>query len=474
MLRGEPPAQLEFFDEFCRRLKLEDGSPFELYPEQRRMLADYFSGAKETLILIPKKNGKTTLLAALGLFHLTVTDDAACFIGASSKDQASILYRQAQGFVNRSKWLQKHVVVRGGTREIRSARDLGSLRVLAADADTADGVIPTLALVDELHRHKNSDLYAVFRDGLGPRAGQMITISTAGDDENSPLGRLRQAAHEIADQVREGSYRYARKDGFALHEWALAPEDDRDDLELVKTANPAPWQTVGLLRERKESPSMRSWEWARFACGLWVFGEESAVSEKEWRECADPDAFIEDGTAGVIVGIDLGWKWDTTAIVPVLQDKDTFVVHPPTIVVPPRDGTSTPMEDIWEPIAEMAAKWPEVTFVLDPEAGGEQLAQRIDSELPSSVVATHSQKASPMALAAQRLSDAIAEGRLRHPDDPEMNQQVLAAAAKPVGEGFRFTKHRKKPKAVDSIIALAMAVSVSHEEPEVPSQVWFT
>ena len=45
---------------------LEDGSPFELYPEQRRMLQDYFSGAEETLILIPKKNGKTTLLAALG------------------------------------------------------------------------------------------------------------------------------------------------------------------------------------------------------------------------------------------------------------------------------------------------------------------------------------------------------------------------------------------------------------------------
>jgi phage terminase large subunit-like protein len=470
----ELPPQLEFFGEFCGRLKLEDGSPFALYPEQKVMLTDFFGGAEETLILIPKKNGKTTLLAALGLFHLIVTDDAACFIGAASKDQAAILYRQAHGFISRSKWLQQHVVVRGGSKELRSARDLGILRVLAADADTADGVIPTLALVDELHRHKNSDLYAVFRDGLGPRHGQMITISTAGDDEQSPLGRLREAAHKLDDQFKDGAYRYARKEGFALHEWALEPDDDRDDLDLVLTANPAPWVTEEILKGRKESPSMQSWEWARFACGVWIFGEESAISEKEWRACADPEAFIPDGTPGVVVGIDLGWKWDTTAIVPVLKDEneDSFVVHPPTIVVPPRDGTSTPMEDIWGPIEDMADKWPEVTFVLDPEAGGEQLAQRIDGELPNAVVATHSQKVSPMALAAQRLSDLIAECRITHPDDPEMTAQVLAAAAKPVGESFRFTKHRKRPKPIDSIIALAMAVSTLHEEPPKPSSVF--
>ena len=112
------------------------------------MLRDYFSGAEETLILIPKKNGKTTLLAALGLFHLTVTDDAACYIGAASRDQASILFDQAAGYVRRCPWLPKCVLLRPGYREIRSKRDSGRLRVLAADANTADGVIPTLALVD--------------------------------------------------------------------------------------------------------------------------------------------------------------------------------------------------------------------------------------------------------------------------------------------------------------------------------------
>ena len=468
------PAQLRYFEEFCDRLKLEDGSPLELYPEQRVMLTDYFEGAQESLILIPKKNGKTTLLAALGLYHLIVTEDASCYIGAASRDQATILYEQATGYVHRSPWLQDHVDIKVGFREIRSKRDTGRLRVLASDANTADGVIPTLALVDELHRHKNSDLYAVFRDGLGPRQGQMITISTAGDDENSPLGLLRQGAHALSAQKRDGMYRYASKEGFALHEWALDPDDDREDLELVLQANPAPWQTIDGLRGRLESPSTRSWEWARFACGVWVSGEESAISEKEWRECADPYAEIPDGTIGVTIGIDLGWKWDTTAIVPVFKEGERITVHTPTIVTPPQDGTATPVDQIWGPIADMARRWPSATFVLDPAAGGEQLAQRIDDELPNCRVATHSQKATTMSLAAQRLSDAIAEKKIRHPDDQQLNAHVMSAAAKPVGEGFRFVKQSKKKMPIDGIIGLAMAVSTLQEEPPAPSQVWFT
>ena len=104
-------------------------------------------------------------------------------VGASSRDQATILYDAAVGFVRRSEALRDRMVTKRGYREIRSLRDAGRIRVLAADVDHADGVIPTLALVDELHRHKSTELYGVFRDGLGPRRGQMVTISTAGDHE---------------------------------------------------------------------------------------------------------------------------------------------------------------------------------------------------------------------------------------------------------------------------------------------------
>lgn len=439
------------------------------------MVEDYFNGVRETLILIPKKNGKTTLLAALGLFHLTTTPDAACYIGAASRDQASILFEQATGFIRRSPWLQKYVDVKAGYREIRSTEDSGRLRVLAADANTADGVIPTLALVDELHRHKNSELYAVFRDGLPARNGQMITISTAGDDENSPLGKLRQAAHALTGQKRKGMYRYAAKSGFSMHEWALGPDDDRDDLDLVVQANPAPWQTKPALRERLESPSTRPWEWARFACGVWVAGEESAISEKEWRGCAVTGTEIPDGSEGVFVGIDLGWKHDYTALVPIRRGDDEVVdIHPPTVLVPPGGGEAIDSEEIWAAIILMETRWPQITFVLDPEAGGEQLAQRMERELPNARVATHSQKTPPMCLAAQRLSEAIAAKQIRHPDDPMLNSHVLSAAAMQIGPSWKFVKQRKKDMKIDALIALAIAHStLIGEPPPEPSTVTF-
>ena len=96
--------------------------------------------------------------------------------------------------------------------------------------------------------------------------------------------------------------------------------------------------------------------------------------------------------------------------------------------------------------------------LVDPEAGGEQLAQHIESELGIEP-ATHSQKTTPMQLAAQRLSEAISEKHLKHPDDPILNAHVLSASAKQEGERWKFVKAKRKRAPIDGVIALAMAYS---------------
>lgn len=461
-------AELDHFARFCgRHLRLEDGRPLILEPFQRRMLADYFDGTTETIVLCPKKQGKSTIVGALSLFHLVTIPDAECVIVAASREQAAILFGQAAGFVRRSEWLKERV--RPTMRELRSRSDAGKVRVLASDADTADGTICTLAVVDEVARHKSAELYGTLRDGLGPRQGKLIGISTAGDDEDSPLGRMRRAAYELPTVEREDAYRYCRSaDGaFVLHEWALEPGDDRADMAVVKRANPASWQTEEALERRFKSPSMTSWAWGRFACGLWLIGEDSAIAEQEWAACARPGLEIPADADGVIVGIDLGWKWDTTAIVPIRRGKrrsvspnasdgETIQVHPPAILTPPHDGTSLDAEEVFGVAVTMAERWPSLTFVLDPEAGGEQLAQRIDRELRVPIL-THSQKSGPMCDASQKLAEAIAEKGIEHPDDEELNRHVLSASAKFIGVGWRFVKPKLKNLPIDGAIALAMA-----------------
>ena len=344
-------------------------------------------------------------------------------------------------------------------REIRDAQTGGRIRVLASDSDTLDGQIPTLALVDELARTKTEEAYGLLRDGLGPRGGRMIAISTAGDDAESPLGKLRTAAHAMPDFSVNGAYHHASLAGFSWHEWALDRPEEADDLELVKAANPASWIDETELLARRDSPSMAPWQWQRFTCGLWVAGEDSAIAPKAWAECAEVGTAIDPGTRNVYIGIDLGFKHDTTAIVPIVGTSDVPHVGTPTIMVPIGDGTALDIDQIFAEVERMTETWPKPTIVIDPEAGGEQLAQRIERELDA-VVVTHSQKSGPMSLAAQRLSEAVNARKIRHPADPALTAHVLGAAAQAVGPGWKFVKPRKSGKKIDAVIALAMAHSV--------------
>lgn len=467
-MNSQPAALLDSFGLFCERfLTLENGTPLVLHDYQRRMLSGLFGGIRETVIIIPKKNGKTTLLAALALHHLIIAQDAECVIVAASRDQAGIMLRQAQGFIRRSPALQKRLQTQ--KREIANASNGGRIRILASDVDTVDGVIPTLVLVDELHRHKSDELYGILRDGLGPRDGQMVTISTAADSLETPLGILRREAYAKGGVEREGAYRCAASAGMVLHEWALDVEDNVDDLELVKQANPAPWQTITALRDRHDSASMRPWQWKRFACGLWVGGEDAAVSDKQWQEAADPACSIPPDVEPHI-GFDLARRVDCTAIVAVWRDSDAvFWIEPLAIIAPPGDGTYIAEEEIWEPLAAAAERWPTATFVGDPALGADIFLERLDREFPNVRAAIFDQKPTPLARMAGQLTEQLASGKVRHPDDPTLNAHVLAAAARPVGEGWRFIKQRQKKLPIDGVIAAGMALSTIIGEDDQPS-----
>jgi phage terminase large subunit-like protein len=64
--------------------------------------------------------------------------------------------------------------------------DGGRLQVFAADDRTGDGIIPGgIALVDELHRHRDLRLYRVWVGKLVKRGAQIVTISTAGSRRRS-------------------------------------------------------------------------------------------------------------------------------------------------------------------------------------------------------------------------------------------------------------------------------------------------
>jgi phage terminase large subunit-like protein len=158
------------------------------------------------------------------LYHGDYTESAFVPIGASSREQAEILYRQAEGLVMRTPGLRDRFKCQEGYRRIKCLRTGGRIQVYAADDRTADGIIPTLALLDELHRHRNLRLYRTWRGKLLKRNGQIVTISTAGEP-GGEFEDTRANIRQMADDVRtDGCHTRAVGDDIVLHDWAI-PED---------------------------------------------------------------------------------------------------------------------------------------------------------------------------------------------------------------------------------------------------------
>jgi phage terminase large subunit-like protein len=438
-------------------------------PFERRALRDFFAGTRETLVLLPKKNGKTTLLAALALFHLLTTADAEVVVAAASREQAMILYDACVGFIRRSPGLAALVKVQAGYRMIRRLDGAGRIRVLAADVDTADGVRPTLALVDELHRHRSAALYGVFRDGLGPRGGRMLTISTAGEHESSPLGQMRARARQLADVERRGAYRYARSpDGsFAMHEWALDDGDDVDEMRVVKRANPASWQTLDLLRERHDSPSTLRWQWARFACGLWVSASQWWLDPEQWR-AAETDARIADGER-VTLGFDGARTGDATGLVACrLSDG---LVQPLAAWEDPQEGKAWEIDggEVDAAVADAFERYRVARAYFDPPLWQSEIdgwAQDFGD-----VVVRYATKRGRMADAVERFRTDLAGARFRHTADEVLTRHALNAQMRETRSGYWLAKPGSGPAdkidlAVAAVLAYEARADVLASTPE--------
>jgi phage terminase large subunit-like protein len=433
----------------------------ELEAFQRQMLGDFFAGTVETLVLLSKKNGKTTLLAALALYHLVTTKDAECVIGATSRDQASILYEQAAGFVSRSDYLQRRLAVKGGYRQIRKRGDRGRIRVMAADVDTADGIIPTLALVDELGRHKSAELYAIFRHGLGPRDGQMLSISVAGVSVQSPLGLMRAAAYKLPHLVKDGRYTYARTDdnGFALHEWALTDEDDTANVELVKQVNPASWQTSEKLAQAHDSPSTLPWEWRRLVCGIWTGAEGAWLKPEDWANgrALDDDGDPEKLEPGELItlGFDGARYGDSTALI-ACRVSDGLLV-PLGLWEAPRGVSSweVPAGEVDALLSEVMEEYAVVRGYFDPPLWQSEIdAWARDFGEPA--VTRYPTNRSRFMAAVERFRTDLLSGTIRHNGDEGLTSHVLNAQMREVRGGYWLEKGVTAEK-IDAAVAAVLA-----------------
>ena len=266
-LEGLEPFTIEHYERWAYRLVLDSGMPWRLEDFQAEFARDLFDAEPQTRAwkLEPEGNGKTTEVAGLGLYHIEFTPSGFCPIAASTREQAEILYRQMEGLVFRSD-LRATFTCQEGYRRIRCDSVSSRIQVYAADAGSGDGIIPTLFIIDELHRHKNLSLYRTWCGKLRKRGGKGVVISTAGEpgwEFEDQRAAIKQQAEDAGTIERDGSFTRARAGKVLLHEWSVPEGADLTDFDVVKSANPLSWVTMEDLQEKYEDPDMTMTHWRR-------------------------------------------------------------------------------------------------------------------------------------------------------------------------------------------------------------------
>jgi phage terminase large subunit-like protein len=477
------PFTVEHFRRWSARYRLKDGKFFVLEDYEAAFLEDLFARDtnglpvfSELWLIIPEGNGKTTFFALVVLYTIEFKPEAWVPVAASARDQAvDLTYRIAAGFVQRNGLERKgdegEFRLHPGYRQIVHEESLGAAKIFASDAASGDGVDPTLAVIEELHRLAKMDLYETWAGKLDKSGGQLVVASTAGEP-GSPFEELRSHIRKMAtEHHRDGCFLRAVAPGVVLHEYALPADGDPEDLELVAAANPFSAKTVEALAKKRAKPSWNLAHWRRFTCNLPTRGEMAAIQEGEWYGAAVED-LIPEGEP-IWLGLDLGWVYDTTAMVPLwMRDEEFRLLGPATILEPPRDGNQLDAHLVERSLLEIHERNPVHTVVMDM-TNGEQLSQWIEEEIGARVV-DRKQTNSLAVVDYARFMEALREGWLHHTGDPGLTSHALNAVAVVLpGGDTKFYRPKEsrtvnqtlsRLRVIDALVAAAMVHSTAVAE----------
>ncbi len=172
-----------FKDILCAFLASED-------PETKQRLV------WELLCMVPKKNSKTTYVAALGLTALYMEEapNRQMLIVAPSQNISERCFGQAQLMIENDRKLSEIFKVQGSEKSITRHKTGTQLDVKTFDTSIVTGEIPVLTIIDELHElGKVSKAVRVMQQirggGITKQRGQVLMITTQSDEPPAGIWR---------------------------------------------------------------------------------------------------------------------------------------------------------------------------------------------------------------------------------------------------------------------------------------------
>lgn len=315
------------------------GKPFILEKWEDRIVRDVFGTVgkdgkrqyRTVYIEVARKNGKTTLAAAIALLMLFVESHAdpesEIYSAAADRDQASLVFNQGASMTRKDPALLKRCNIIDSQKRIVYYPTGSFYRAIAADAPTAHGFNASCVIVDELHAQKKRDLVEALITSQAAREEPLtIFLTTAGYDFSSICYEY----HEYARQVLTG---VIRDDTFYPVIYAADQDDDWDKVGTWRKANPNLGVTVTkefIRKEVRTAKKLPAYQNAvrRLHLNQWVQQAVRWIDMALW-DGNDNDVVDEESLFGRTCygGLDLSSVSDITAWVMVFpRDDDPDVI----------------------------------------------------------------------------------------------------------------------------------------------------
>lgn len=270
---------------------------------------------RETYLQLARKQGKSSIIAALALYHLIADGEAAPFVAclASTRDQARLIFEMCQNY---AKSLDpKGQYVKYYRNYMKMPANNGEVKIFSSDAKRLDGLNVSLGIIDEYAVQPNNELYSKIKTSMGFRTQPlMVLITTPQGDLNNPAYDTYKTSIEILSGVKTD-------DTFWPFIYTLdADEQDQwDNEDLWIKSNPSIEHTITYESLRADCIAAKNdigkqVHFKTLQAGIWCQSHMVWIEQPIVASCMKKIDVQDFEGWPCVVGMDLGSVSDFTSV----------------------------------------------------------------------------------------------------------------------------------------------------------------
>jgi phage terminase large subunit-like protein len=466
------------------------GQLIELEPWQIFILTTIFGWVKKdgtrrfrrVYIEVPRGNGKSALSSGVGLYMVAADAEggAEVYSFATTRDQAKIVFGDAQNMARRTPGLKAHFGVDVTAHNINVLRTASKFEALSAEGSTLDGLNTHFACVDELHAHKTRAVYDVVETSTGKRAQSLLwVITTAGSNRAGICYEVR----GFVVKVLTGGVKDDSQFGII---YGLDDGDDWTTEDALIKANPnwgisvMPEVLLPLQAKAMTMPSAAN-NFKTKHLNEWVNADTAWMDMRAWEACADPSLDVEQFAGEpAYIALDLASKVDIAAKISLhvreIDGKQHFYVFGAYYL--PRDtvdrgensqyqgwesmglltvtdGAVIDFQVIEDDLLADCSRFEVREVPYDPFQATQMATRMMAQAVPMvEMRPTVLNFSEPM----KQLEALVLQGRLHHSGDPVLGWMMSNVVAHMDAKDNIYPRKERPENKIDGVVALIMAL----------------